>query len=69
MAPHLRPGCDKILQLPMVSRKMDERYMTEVEETHNFLMNTIRVPKNMHYLTDRLPKANYAPLKIKKVLT
>jgi len=30
-------------------------------------LTTIRVPKNLHYLTDKLPKANYAPLKIRKV--
>ena len=31
------------------------------------LLNTIRVPRNIHYLTDRLPKPNYAPLKTKKI--
>ena len=31
------------------------------------LLKTIRIPKNIHYLTDRLPKANYLPLKTKKV--
>ena len=31
------------------------------------LLRTIKIPKNMQYLTDRLPKANYTPLKITKI--
>lgn len=31
------------------------------------LLNTIKIPKNLHYLTDRLPKPNYEPLKARKV--
>jgi len=31
------------------------------------LLNTIRIPKNLHYLTERLPKPNYSPLKLKKL--
>ena len=27
-----------------------------------FLLNTIRIPKNISYLTERLPKPNYFPL-------
>ena len=30
-------------------------------------MKTIQIPKNLHYLTDRLPKPNYTPLKTKKM--
>jgi NIMA (never in mitosis gene a)-related kinase len=30
-------------------------------------MKTIIFPKNMHYLTNKLPKPNYAPLKTKKL--
>jgi len=39
----------------------------EVDEGIPFLLTTIYVPKNMHYLTERLPKPNYAPLKTKKI--
>ena len=35
--------------------------------SENKLLNTIRFPKNFHYLTDWLPKPNYAPLKVKKI--
>lgn len=47
---------------------MEEKHFTEIDEANsNFLLNTIRIPKNIHYLTDRLPKPNYAPLKTKKI--
>ncbi len=38
---------------------MNDSHLTEVDEGLPFLLNTIRVPKNLHYLTDRLPKPNY----------
>ena len=47
---------------------MEDKYFTELDEAgSNFLLNTIRIPKNIHYLTDRLPKPNYVPLKTKKL--
>ena len=41
--------------------------MIEGDEGENFLLNTIRIPKNIHYLTDRLPKPNYQPLKTRNI--
>ena len=38
---------------------MNENLLVEVDEGIPFLLNTIRIPKNLHYLTDRLPKPNY----------
>ena len=47
---------------------MEEKHFTEIDEAfQNQLLTTIRVPKNLHYLSDKLPKANYSPLKTKKV--
>ena len=47
---------------------MEDKHFTEIDEMgSNLLLNTIRIPKNIHYLTDRLPKPNYAPLKTKKI--
>ena len=47
---------------------MDESQLYEVDEGAPFLLNTIRVPfKLFHYLTDKLPKPNYSPLKTKKI--
>ncbi|KAM3129998.1 hypothetical protein pb186bvf_017894 [Paramecium bursaria] len=66
VAPHLRPSCDKILQFQSVIQRMDEKILIE-EEGAKFLLQTIRVPRNMHYLTDRLPKPNYAPLKMQRI--
>ncbi len=39
----------------------------KVDEGVPFLLNTIRIPKNLHYLTERLPKPNYTPLKTVKI--
>ena len=59
---------DKILQLPAIVKRMEDRHLTEIDESfQNVLLSTIRVPKNLHFLTERLPKANYAPLKVHKV--
>jgi len=59
---HLRPTCTQILKLPMIQKKIErlfpEQNLSESEE--NILLQTIRVPKNLLYLTDRLPKPNYA---------
>lgn len=57
-----RPSCDEILQMPAV-KKMGERlfpdFYDEEPTGQNALLSTIRVPKNLLYLTDRLPKPSY----------
>lgn len=57
-----RPNCDEILEMPAV-KKMGERlfkdFYEEESEAKNQLLSTIRVPKNLLYLTDRLPKPSY----------
>jgi len=30
-------------------------------------MKTIIIPKDLHYLTDRLPEPNYEPLRLKQI--
>ncbi|CAD8105281.1 unnamed protein product [Paramecium sonneborni] len=64
--PHLRPSCDKILQLSAIVNRLDDKVSVE-EEGAKFLLQTIRVPRNMHYLTDRLPKPNYNPIRMTKI--
>ncbi|CAD8110148.1 unnamed protein product [Paramecium sonneborni] len=64
--PHLRPSCDKILQLSAIVNRLDDKVLVE-EEGAKFLLQTIRVPRNMHYLTDRLPKPNYNPIRMTKI--
>jgi len=39
----------------------------EVDEVNPDFMKTILIPKNLHYLTERLPEPNYIPLKLKKI--
>lgn len=53
--------------MPAMIKRINEAHLLEVDEEIPFLLTTIRVPKNFHYLTDRLPKSNYNPLKMKKI--
>jgi hypothetical protein len=56
----MRPSCDKILDLPIVKKKMEKLFPNEAEVAMEAnLLSTIRVPKNLLYLTDRLPKPMY----------
>lgn len=60
----LRPSCEQIMTMPAV-RKAGERifgsnFADEVGESQQLdLLSTITVPKNLLYLTDRLPKPHY----------
>lgn len=38
-----------------------------MDEGAPFLLNTIRIPKNLSNLTERMPKPNYNNLKTKKL--
>jgi NIMA (never in mitosis gene a)-related kinase len=62
--PKMRPDCDQILELPIVQHKMQqlfpEDFFYETEGQNFNLLSTIRVPKNLLYLTDKLPKPNYS---------
>lgn len=59
----MRPSSDKLLQSSIFVKKSQELNIVheDFEEMgQSQLLKTIRLPKgNMHYLTDRLPKANY----------
>jgi len=62
--PSARPSCDQILQMPVI-RKMGQRifkedaFEEECQWTQAELLSTIRVPRNLLYLTDKLPKPSY----------
>lgn len=61
VAANQRPSCEEILEMPAI-RKMGERLFPDFYEEDppsTNLLSTIRVPKNLLYLTDRLPKASY----------
>lgn len=61
--PHQRPTSDQLLQFSVMVKKSRDLniYNEESEDSRvSELLKTIRMPKgNLHYLTDRLPKANY----------
>jgi serine/threonine protein kinase len=64
--PNIRPSCDKILAMPSVIKHSSETTMVEPDEGVPELLRTIKVPKNIHYLTEKLPKPNYIPLKYRR---
>ena len=59
----MRPSCDKILEMPAVIRMGEklfkDQFYDDFQPQNNELLSTIRVPKNLLYLTDRLPKPHY----------
>lgn len=58
----MRPSCDKILEMPIVRKKLEKLFPNEIFDEGGAelnLLSTIRVPKNLLYLTDRLPKPQY----------
>lgn len=64
-APQLRPSTDQILESPSVVRIGEslfgqDFYEESIEDAPQpEMLATIRVPKNLLYLTDRLPKPKY----------
>ena len=62
VAPQMRPSCEKILEMPIVRKKIEKLMLSDHFDDQNTelnLLSTIRVPKNLLYLTDRLPKPQY----------
>jgi len=64
VSPHLRPTCDKVLKLPIVLNRIQKLFPEEnfEQQEQNVLLNTIRIPKNILYLSDRLPKPSYSDI-------
>lgn len=61
VSPNLRPTCEKILKMPMIVNKI-EKLIPDIlidDADQNILLQTIRVPKNLMFLTDKLPKPFY----------
>eukprot|EP00826_Nyctotherus_ovalis_P048217 TRINITY_DN5652_c0_g10_i2.p1 TRINITY_DN5652_c0_g10~~TRINITY_DN5652_c0_g10_i2.p1 ORF type:complete len:331 (+),score=60.28 TRINITY_DN5652_c0_g10_i2:823-1815(+) len=58
VSPQLRPACGNILRMPAVIERVEE-LVGEIKVDENVLLKTIRVPKKLLSLTNRLPKANY----------
>ena len=58
---HLRPTCDKLLRSTAITNKTKILFpgVNFDEDMENILLQTIRIPHKLMYLTDRLPKAKY----------
>ena len=63
LKPKNRPTSDKLLRMPIVQRKMEELHLNDsMGKSYNQkeLLATIKMPRKLQYLTDRLPKSNYS---------
>ena len=60
VTPQMRPSCERILEMPAIKKRLEKLLPTDqFYDSQSSLLNTIRVPKNLLYLTDRLPKPSY----------
>ncbi|CDW81470.1 protein kinase domain containing protein [Stylonychia lemnae] len=57
--PSLRPSCEQILELSSTMKRSEKFFPEEVFNDKSTLVQEIRVPKNLMYLTDKLPGPNY----------
>ena len=67
--PRDRPNCDEILKHPIIKKRL-EFFQSQAGENEDFdnmdegvLLRTIRIPKNIIFLSDNLPEKNYAKAK------
>ena len=56
-----RPSCEQILNHPAVMKRIEyfKSFAKEEETEDKFLLKTIHMPKNLLFLSDKLPKPNY----------
>ena len=56
-----RPSCEQILNHPVVMKRIEyfKSFAKEDETEDKFLLKTIHMPKNLLFLSDKLPKPNY----------
>lgn len=61
-----RASAQELLGLPMVIEKMKigVNLKESVEDSRAALLQTIKIPNDLRYLTDKLPKPNYEPIKM-----
>jgi hypothetical protein len=59
--PNTRPSCEQILNHPVVQKRIEyfKSFAGEDEHEDKFLLKTIHMPKNLLFLSDKLPKPNY----------
>ena len=56
-----RPSCEQILQHPIILKRIEyfKSFGNEDENEDKCLLKTIHMPKNLLFLSDKLPKPNY----------
>ena len=59
--PSSRPSCEQILNHPVVMKRIEyfKSFAGEDESEDKCLLKTIHMPKNLLFLSDKLPKPNY----------
>ena len=59
--PVSRPSCEQILNHPIVQKRIEyfKSFAGEEESEDKCLLKTIHMPKNLLFLSDKLPKPNY----------
>lgn len=64
--PKARYSASELLSLPVVIEKINTgiNLKESVEEGKINMLQTIKFPSNLQYLTDKLPKPNYEPIKL-----
>ena len=67
--PKKRPDATKLLALPSIIKRMNDKHLQEIENEDLVpeMLNTIRIPKNLKFLSETLPKPNYEPMKLRMV--
>ena len=66
VSPLARPTCDKILEMPGLLNHLTstlEEFNIQIDVNDIGLLNTIKVPKNLGQITERLPKPQYHVMK------
>jgi NIMA (never in mitosis gene a)-related kinase len=58
----LRPSCDDILKNKIIQKRIEyfKSFNGEQENDDKALLKTIKMPKNLLFLSDKLPKPNYS---------
>lgn len=65
--PKARYSAAELLSLPMIIDKINANganLKESIEDGKQGLLQTIKFPANLQYLTDKLPRPNYEPLKV-----
>jgi hypothetical protein len=53
----------EILQMDSCKKRLSDNMFLEPEDNSAQLLRTIKLTKNINYLTDMMPKPNYSPIK------